>query len=400
MAQTPFSGNRQPPLDNRSVPCYHGTMRNTVMLLVCLASAAYADFPAGLRSYEKGDYVSALKEWLPLAEQGDAVSQNNVGTMYQHGRGTPQDYGLAAKWYQKAADQGLAAAQNNLGFCYLRGHGVSQDYLQAQMWFTLAGPGKDQEDLDARAELARLLTPNQVSQALELAQAWRARTAISRAVSGPRQLVMWQYDQPTTSGRFLARGRVYKSIRMDSVSVTAAIEPERDLVRCSVGIKNSSAVSVDILTKNISIVVGQRHLAPLGVNVLARKGSKGHALMLALAGGLAGYLDVAVPDRTTGTVTDSNGNRYDVELDQRTNRRQQEVLAQAETVRRQQAERERSIKLGALQSTTVLSGARYAGFVFFPALRKADPTYVSIEVTIGRNTFRIPFDLSKAPDEY
>ena len=38
------------------------------------ASAVFAqDFDAGSRAYEAGDYATALKEWTPLAEQGDAA---------------------------------------------------------------------------------------------------------------------------------------------------------------------------------------------------------------------------------------------------------------------------------------------------------------------------------------
>ena len=131
----------------------------------------------GKSAYESGDYSTAFREWLSLAERGDGASQNNVGSLYEKGQGVPQDDEQAFKWYQKAADQGLAVAQNNLGFCYLRGHGVTKDDVQAYMWFELAGPGTDKEDRDARADLARRLTSDQITQALALAEAWRAKTA-------------------------------------------------------------------------------------------------------------------------------------------------------------------------------------------------------------------------------
>jgi len=37
------------------------------------------DFDAGLRAAQAGDYETALKEWRPLAEQGDADSQWRLG---------------------------------------------------------------------------------------------------------------------------------------------------------------------------------------------------------------------------------------------------------------------------------------------------------------------------------
>ena len=38
------------------------------------------------------------------------------------------DYAEAKKWFQKAADQGDADSQYNLGSLYYDGHGVTQDY--------------------------------------------------------------------------------------------------------------------------------------------------------------------------------------------------------------------------------------------------------------------------------
>ena len=44
-------------------------------------------------------FATALREWTPLAEQGDAKSQYNLGVMYNKGKGVPQNYKTAVKWY-------------------------------------------------------------------------------------------------------------------------------------------------------------------------------------------------------------------------------------------------------------------------------------------------------------
>ena len=85
-------------------------------VLFLLGSApAYADFEAGLEAYKRGDYETALREFKPLAEQGIAEAQFNLGVMYVTGQGVPQDNKEAAKWYRLAAEQGVAEAQFNLG---------------------------------------------------------------------------------------------------------------------------------------------------------------------------------------------------------------------------------------------------------------------------------------------
>ena len=61
-----------------------------------------ADFEAGLGAYNRGDYERALREFRPLAEQGVAPAQTNLGVMYYFGLGVPEDYTKAIWWYRKA----------------------------------------------------------------------------------------------------------------------------------------------------------------------------------------------------------------------------------------------------------------------------------------------------------
>ena len=42
-----------------------------------------------------------------------------------------EDHSEAVAWYRKAAEQGDAGAQNNLGFMYDQGKGVKQDFGEA-----------------------------------------------------------------------------------------------------------------------------------------------------------------------------------------------------------------------------------------------------------------------------
>jgi TPR repeat protein len=97
-----------------------------------------AGFAEGYAAYSSGDYVTAMKEFRPLAEQGSAHSQWFLGQMYEHAYGVPKDYAEAAQWYQKAAEHGLSSAQNHLGTFYRWGAGVKQNYQEAAKWYRLA----------------------------------------------------------------------------------------------------------------------------------------------------------------------------------------------------------------------------------------------------------------------
>ncbi len=73
-------------------------------LILANGSVAYAqDSQKAKTAYENGDYAIALKEWRPLAEQGDADAQNALGEMYRSGNGVTQDDKEAMKWVRLAA---------------------------------------------------------------------------------------------------------------------------------------------------------------------------------------------------------------------------------------------------------------------------------------------------------
>jgi uncharacterized protein len=88
-------------------------------------------------AYVSGDYEKAAKLFRPLAEQGNASAQNDLGYMYYSGKGVPKDYKEAEKWYRLSSAQGNAAAQSNLGVMYYNGNGVLKDYKEAEKWFRL-----------------------------------------------------------------------------------------------------------------------------------------------------------------------------------------------------------------------------------------------------------------------
>ena len=50
--------------------------------------------------------VPDFRETLQAAERGDAAAQNNLGWMYDQGRGVRQDRALAQEWYGKACQNG------------------------------------------------------------------------------------------------------------------------------------------------------------------------------------------------------------------------------------------------------------------------------------------------------
>jgi hypothetical protein len=79
----------------------------TLAVLLGTTGASWsADYQKGLAAYNRDDFATALREWKPLAEQGDARAQSNLGVMYGLGRGVLQDYVYAHMWGNIAASNG------------------------------------------------------------------------------------------------------------------------------------------------------------------------------------------------------------------------------------------------------------------------------------------------------
>ena len=157
-------------------PIFFGTtnvMKPIVKLLFIVpillwSSVAAADFRAGVEAYKRGDYATAYKEWLPLAEQGNARAQSMLGFMYDTGKGVPEDDAAAVKWYRKAAEQGNAGAQFFLGVIYVDGEGVPEDYVRAFAWFNLAAAQGTENAKNARGIIRQRMTAGQIAEAQEL----------------------------------------------------------------------------------------------------------------------------------------------------------------------------------------------------------------------------------------
>lgn len=140
----------------------------------CLSGTKHSHSPIADKcsaSYEKGDYETALREFQPLAEQGNISAQFNLGQMYRRRQGVPQDDKTAVKWYRLAAEQGDANAQSNLGAMYTNGKGVLQDYVRALMWYNIASISGESENASKNRDIVeKRMTTSRIEDAQRLAR--------------------------------------------------------------------------------------------------------------------------------------------------------------------------------------------------------------------------------------
>lgn len=109
-------------------------------------------------------YAAALKKWQPLAEQGDANSQFEIGKIYYYGHGVAQNRQVAAKWYRSAAEQGHTEAQFLLGSYYHNWNYGQRDLDKASKWYQLAAASGHQGAQFSLKNINRQKTQNSNSE--------------------------------------------------------------------------------------------------------------------------------------------------------------------------------------------------------------------------------------------
>src|SRR5215472_6831110 len=149
-------------------------------------------------AFDRANYATAPRVWLPLAEGGDPAAQTYVGEIFEKGLGVPPDYAAAAVWYRRGAERGYSRAAINLGQLYEQGHGVPKDPVQALGWYRKAAGLGDlpfglaatptppsQETKQLRLEVAKLRQQLDAKQA-ELTGAQRDLEALRGSLDARR----------------------------------------------------------------------------------------------------------------------------------------------------------------------------------------------------------------------
>lgn len=85
-----------------------------------------------------GNDEEAFQWYVKAAEQGCDKGQYNLAVCYRDGAGVDKDQEEAFKWFLKASEQGHDLAQYNLAVCYRDGDGVDEDQEESFQWFLKA----------------------------------------------------------------------------------------------------------------------------------------------------------------------------------------------------------------------------------------------------------------------
>jgi TPR repeat protein len=152
---------------------YSGAIASLVILWLSAGQQATAsDFQSGLSAYNRGDYITAFRNWYPLADHGDAPAQAGLGFLFHKGLGVAQDDVEAAAWFEKAAGKGQAEAQLLLGTLYFFGEGVQQNYVMAFAWCEIAQSNGQSDAIECRDAALEHMTSAEVKRSFRIVTEW------------------------------------------------------------------------------------------------------------------------------------------------------------------------------------------------------------------------------------
>jgi len=152
-----------------------GSIAVATAVLPAGRTAAAQDFRSGLSAYNSGDYTRAFRDWLGLAERGDAAAETGIGFLFHKGLGVTQDDAEASRWFVKAAEQGQAEAQLLLGTLFFFGRGVPQSYVTAFAWCDIAGTNGQSDASECRDAALEHMTQAEMSESFKIVSDWFGR---------------------------------------------------------------------------------------------------------------------------------------------------------------------------------------------------------------------------------
>lgn len=165
-------------------------MRAALAAMLCCAPATAAGswtvaaLDTGFAAHAAQDWPLAERSFRRLADQGSAVGETMLGTMYARGQGVPADLATAAAYWLRAASRGYAPAQLAFAKARASGAGVKADASDAWRWARIAEthgePAVAAQARVMRLALGRRLPPSDVASLEEAAQGWRPWASLKR----------------------------------------------------------------------------------------------------------------------------------------------------------------------------------------------------------------------------
>ncbi len=155
--------------------------------------------------YEKGlgtakNPKEAFSLYEAAAKAGNVRAMHNLAVLAADGSAGKADYATAAKWFLSAAEHDVRDSQYNLAILYARGLGIPRNLVESYKWFSIAAKKGDTDAASKRDQVARRLSPGELTRAREVTEKFRPRKALEAANSVAPPTGGWSLKDPQVSG--------------------------------------------------------------------------------------------------------------------------------------------------------------------------------------------------------
>lgn len=150
---------------------------------------AIAQFNQAAKLTSKGT-EEAVRLYWHSAQAGFAGAQNNLGDLYEFGKGVPSSDGFAVYWYTRAAERGEPTAYLSLATILAKGNPDSAQLVEALKFATLAvqklpGDKNRQRAQVAKVALEKRMKAKDIEIAMALAESWSPLFQEKRLMGDP-----------------------------------------------------------------------------------------------------------------------------------------------------------------------------------------------------------------------
>lgn len=202
-------------------------------------------------------YRKVIDQSRGAAEQGEVSAQCLLGRCYAD----MNEKAEAVKWYRRAAEQGNFISQFNLGWYYMKGEGVPEDDIEALKWLNIAAAHANgfEEMAKRRDSLVQSMSRAEIVEAQRRASAFVARKELPKDLSDSNLPTQAGFEQKASgTGFFISEdGYLLTALHVVSDAARIAVKTEAGTFPATL-VKADKADDVALLKVN-----GKFHALPV-----------------------------------------------------------------------------------------------------------------------------------------
>ena len=131
-----------------------------------------AQYDKGMAAYDKKDYETSYKLWLPLAERGYAAALNAIGVLYRNKAFSGYNFVTGVLYTENAANKNYSPAQYNLAIIFGKSGSSFHSPSDSLFWLYVAHFNNYKEATNAVRAIEKEISNKLIIAVREKALGW------------------------------------------------------------------------------------------------------------------------------------------------------------------------------------------------------------------------------------